>query len=149
MSDDRITINLQGDRDVVAAFRDLREYLPNTAVRTATRQAALELAQLVALLAPKLTGRLARNIVVRVRRTAKTIRARVTVNTEGKRGDDQNAFYWRFMEEGFRTRAGEFKKFPFVINAFNAMKERSAQKVVDGVEKSIARAERKAKRASL
>jgi HK97 gp10 family phage protein len=142
------TITLQGDKDIIAAFKDLRMYLPKTPVRTAVRQSAQELAQKVALLAPKLTGKLAKNIVVRTHRTAKTIRARVTVNTVGKADNDQNAFYWRFLEEGFHARGvGRLIKLPFVITAFEAMKEKSAQRVIDSVGAAIDRAERKAKRA--
>jgi len=145
------TITLKGDKDVIAAFRDLRDYLPKTPLRTATRQAAQALAQQVALLAPKLTGKLAQNIVVRVRRTASTIRARVTVNTIGGKDNAQNAFYWRFLEEGFHVGHGKGRliKLPFVITAFTQLKERSAQQVIDAVGKAIERAERKAKRAGV
>jgi len=143
---DQTTIELKGAKDVEAAFRDLREYLPKTPIRRAVRVAAQMLQGYIVLLAPKLTGKLARNIVVRTRRTKETVRARVTVNTEGKDKNSANAFYWRFLEEGFHTRSGEFKKLPFVITAFNALKTKAAQQVINEVDGAIQRAEKKAKR---
>lgn len=143
------SVTLKGDKDVIAAFRDLREYLPKTPIRKAVRAAAQMLAQTIALLAPKLTGKLARNIVVRVRRTANTVRARVTINTVGDAKNDQNAFYWRFLEEGFHVGRGKGRliKLPFIVTAFQSLKERAAQEVVDEVGHAIDRAERKAKQA--
>lgn len=148
MADSPIIVTLKGDKDIVAAFRDLRDYLPNTALRTAVRLAAQLLAQFIALVAPKLTGRLVRNIVVRTHATAKTIRARVTVNTQGKRGDDSNAFYWRFLEEGFHTRKGDFKQYPFVAGVFDSKSREAAQEVIDACGLAIDRAAAKAKRAA-
>lgn len=143
------SIQLSGARDVVAAFRDLREYLPKTPLRSAVHKAAQMLEGYIVLLAPKLTGKLARNIAVKVRRSKATVRGRVTINTEGDAKNTKNAFYWRFLEEGFQTRAGNFVKLPFIITAFNALKDKAAQSVVDAVDKAIQRAEKKAKRAAL
>lgn len=150
MSEPAVTLELHGARDMVAAFKDLREYLPKTAVRTATRKAAQFLAQFVGLAAPKLTGKLARNIVVRVKRTSKTIRARVTVNTVGKGDNDANAFYWKFLEFGFHTGHGKgpLLKLPFALLAIETKKEAAAQFLIDSVEQAIVRAERKAKKAA-
>lgn len=140
-------ITLSGDRDLVAALKEFRDYLPKQALRSAVRKAAQQMAQYVALAAPKLTGRLARNIVVKTKATEKTIRGRVTVNTRGKKDDPENAFYWRFLEEGFHTRSGEYRKFPFIAPTFDAKNREAAQFVIDAVEEAIERAERKAKRA--
>jgi len=148
MSDEINTqIQLQGAKDAVAAFRDLREYMPKNALRAAIRNAASFVLGIVVLLAPKLTGRLARNIRVAVKITDKTLRARVVINTRGGPESDQNAFYWRFLEEGFHTRRGDFRRFPFVVTAFDNTKQRAAQMLIDSVDASIARAERKAKKA--
>jgi HK97 gp10 family phage protein len=143
------SFELKGDKDVLAAFRDLREYLPKTPIRNATRKAATMLAQFIALAAPKRTGKLVRNIVVRVHATAKTIRARVTVNTQGKAEDPQNAFYWRFLEKGFTTGRGKgvFIKFPFIAPTVASKQQEAAQFVVDEVDKAIDRAESKARQA--
>lgn len=146
MSDSPVKITLSGDRDLVAAMQDFREYLPKTALRQALRKAAELLTQFIALVAPKLTGRLARNIAVKVKQTAKTTRAGVIVNTRGKAGDENNAFYWRFLEEGFHTRSGEFKKYPFIHGVFDQKNREAAQLVLDSIEAALERAEKKAAR---
>jgi hypothetical protein len=148
MSEDPVVVNLEGHRDVIEAFRDLKEYLPKSAVRTSVRQAAQFLQGFIVLVAPKLTGKLARLIRVAVHKTAGTIRARVIVPTEGKVDSPNNAFYWRFLEEGFHTRSGDFRKFPFVAPVFDSKNREAAQLVIDSVEGAIDRAERKAKRAA-
>jgi HK97 gp10 family phage protein len=145
-SGDHISIKLQGTRDVIEAFKDLREYLPKNPIRSAVRKGARRLEQLIVQLAPTLTGKLKRNISVRTRRTKETVRARVVINTKGDAKNPENAFYWRFLEEGFHTRSGDYKRLPFIITAFNQLKEQSAQEVVDSVDAALKRAERKAKR---
>jgi HK97 gp10 family phage protein len=139
-------IRLRGDRDVIAAMRYLREYLPKTVLRQALRKAAQYLLGYVVLVAPKATGKLARNIVIKFKRTNKTLRAGVSVNTRGKADDPQNAFYWRFLEEGFHTRSGEYKQLPFIRGVFDHKSHEAAQMVSDSVEKTIATAERKFRR---
>lgn len=147
---DGVQIKLEGNRDVITALRDLREYLPKTPMRTAVRKAAQDLMGYIALLAPKATGKLVRNIRVRTRYTKSTVRGRVTVNTKGDAKNPDNAFYWRFLEEGFtHWKSGKRIHMPFIVNAFNAMQRRSAQMVIDELEKAIKRAERKAKRGAV
>jgi len=142
---DIVQIKLSGDKNIRAAFADLRDYLPKQALRTAVQKAAQFLDGLIVLVAPKLTGRLARNIEVHTHKGPSTIRARVTVNTVGKAGDPHNAFYWRFLEEGFHTKKGDFRKFPFIANVFDSKNREAAQMVVDSVDSAITRAEAKAK----
>jgi|SRR6185312_3111080 len=143
---DSVTVDLKGRTDIIEAMRDLRSFLPKNALRSSVRQSAVYLQQLIALVAPKLTGKLARNIVVKTRITAKTVRARVTVNTIGNEDNSENAFYWRFLEEGFHTRSGQFRQFPFVVGVFDSKNRTAAQMVIDSCEKAIERAERKANR---
>lgn len=138
------TVKLSGDRDVIEAFRDLRQYLPKNPIRGAVRKAAKQLEAAILDRAPQLTGKLKRNISVRVRITKKTARARVIINTKGKAENERNAFYWRFLEEGFRTRRGDFRRYPFVQSVFDAQSASAAQHVVDQVDRAIARAERRA-----
>jgi hypothetical protein len=145
MSED-VEIELRGHKDVRAAFQDLREYLPKQLERSAVREAARFMLGLIVLVAPKLTGRLARNIDLKTRRTAGTIRARVVVNTRGKAGDPENAFYWRFLEKGWHTASGRLLQFPFVAGVFQSKNREAAQKVIDAVEQAIDRAELLAKR---
>lgn len=147
MADDApVKVTLQGDKDVVAAFRDLRDYLPNNVLPKSVREAAQFLQGILALIAPKFTGRLSRNIVVKTHQTAATTRARVVVNTIGKAGDPQNAFYWRFLEEGFHTRKGDFRRYPFITAVFDQKNVEAAQIVIDSVGAAIDRATAKAQR---
>lgn len=145
---DEVTVRLSGDRDVVAAFKELREYVTKNAVRRAVRESAKIMLASIVSKAPELTGRLKRLIKLRTRVTRETVRARVTVDTRGAAGDSQNAFYWRFLELGFRTRSGEKRRVPFVSVAFDEHKQAAGQNVVDEMEKAIKRAERRAKRAN-
>jgi HK97 gp10 family phage protein len=143
---DGVRIQLQGARDTVAAFKDLRDYVSKTALRRAVREAAKIMQTLIEDLAPFRTGRLKSNIAVRIRVTRETIRGRVIINTRGKPEDPKNAFYWRFLEKGWRTVRGVIKRFPFVSVAYEGRKQQAAQQVVDEMDKAIKRAERKAKR---
>lgn len=143
---DSVKAELHGARDIVAAWKDLRDYVSKTALRRAVREAAKIMLSLIHDLAPFRTGRLKSNISIRTRVTRETIRARVTINTRGKANDPKNAFYWRFLEQGWKTAKGAIKRFPFVSVAFEGRKQQSAQQVVDEMDKAIKRAERKAKR---
>jgi len=141
---DVIQIQLSGDKNVRAAFADLRDYLPKQALRIAVRKAAEFLDGLIVLVAPKLTGKLARNIEVHTHKGPTTIRARVTVNIVGKASDPHNAFYWKFLGEGFHTKKGDFRKYPFIANVVDSKNREAAQMVIDSVDGAITRAEAKA-----
>jgi HK97 gp10 family phage protein len=142
---DQVKVSLVGNRDVIAALTDLRAYLPKTALRSAVRQAAKIMAELVQQLARLRTGKLRSNIAVRVTRRKDGVHARVIVNTQGKADNPKNAFYWKFLEKGFHTRDGRALKFPFVSIAFEGRKKQAAQQVFDALEKAFKRAEQKAK----
>ncbi len=144
---DSLDVRLTGDRDIVAAFRDLKDHLKKNALRKALRAGANLLLESIQSRTPRRTGNLLRNIVVRVRATRKTIRARVTVNKRGKAGDPANAFYYRFLEKGFTTRGGEKRILPFVEPAVSATQQKAAQVVIDALDEAIKRAEKKAQRA--
>jgi HK97 gp10 family phage protein len=146
---DRVTIKLSGATDIVAAFKDLREYVAKNALRRAVRESSKIMLESILQRVHVLTGRLRDNIRIRTRVTRETVRARVTVNTQGKAGSEKNAFYWRFLELGFRTRSGETRRYPFVSVAFDANKAAAGQNVVDEMGKAIKRAEAKAKRAGV
>src|SRR5688500_595058 len=108
---DGLSLQLQGDRDIVAAFNELKQFISKNALRRSVREGAKLLLDAIQKRAPVGTGRLLKNIVIRVRVTRKTLRARVTVNTRGKEDDPQNAFYFRFLEKGFTTRGGQKRMF--------------------------------------
>jgi HK97 gp10 family phage protein len=141
---DGIKLALKGDKDVIAAFKDLRDYLPKQLLRTAMRKAAQVMLNAIAPHVPHLTGRLASNIVIKTKRTENTIRGRVAVNTVGDRSNSKNAFYWRFLEKGWRTKSGEHKH-PFASAAIESSQQAAAQQVIDAVGDAIDRAEKKAR----
>lgn len=143
---DRVTVELKGARETVSAFKQLREFISKGALRKSVREAARLMFDAIMPRVPVLTGRLMDNIRIRLKVTRETIRARVTVNTQGKAGDSRNAFYWRFLELGFRTRSGEERRIPFVSVAFDQTQQEAAQQVIDEVELAIKKAEAKARR---
>lgn len=145
MSDAPVQIQLSGDTDVKAAFAQLRAGLPLRLERQALKRGASLLQGLIVLVAPVLTGRLRRNIEVHTHKGPSTIRARVTVNTEGGRDDQNNAFYWRFLERGFH-RAGRFIIKPFIGPVFNSQAARVAQFAADDLDQELKRAEQRAQR---
>lgn len=145
---DSLDLRLTGERDIIAAFRDLQQHLVKNALRKALRAGAKLLLEAIQSRTPQRTGKLLRNISVRVRATRKTLRARVTVNKRGKEGDPNNAFYYRFLEKGFTTRGGEKRIFPFIEPAVMASQQQAAQIVIDELDNAIKRAEKKAQRAS-
>jgi HK97 gp10 family phage protein len=148
---DNITIQLKGDRDCIEAFKELREFVRGNPFRQAVRAAAQLMLDEIYSRAPVDTGRLVSNLRVALRKTAATIRGRVIINAAGKAGDKNNAFYWRFVEFGHRTRDGGGIGFvqprPFVTPAFESRQQDAAQQVIDTFEQGLARAEARAKRA--
>lgn len=145
---DGVELKLIGDRDLIAALKDLKQFLSKNALRKAVRKGALILLESVKQRAPNRTGKLLRNIGLKVKVTAKTLRARVTVNKKGKAEDPKNAFYFRFLEKGFTTRGGEKRVLPFVEPAVRAVQQQAAQQVIDEVGKAIKRAETRQRRAA-
>jgi HK97 gp10 family phage protein len=142
---DGVTVTLKGDRDFVAAMKGLSEDLPNKFLRAAVRDAGAFLLGAILAGVPRLTGKLARNISVRTHQTAKTIRARVTVNTAGNADDPDNAFYWRFLEKGWHDRAGKAHSEPFIGPATESNEQAAAQIVIDSIGEALDRAEAKAR----
>jgi len=151
---DQVLIRLEGDTNVAAAFADLRYYLPKFAMRAAVRKAAQFLEEFVREAAPVATGRsvavrlpgqLRSNIDVKAKGTTQTQRARVVVSTIGSANNPRNSFYWRFLEEGFHTRSGEARKFPFIAAVVERQGQYAAQVLVDACDAAIKRAESKAR----
>jgi len=150
---DKLTIRLHGLEDVIAAFRDLRAYMPKNTLRAAVRKAAKFLQELIQGAAPIATGhsatvrdpgKLVRNITVKASASGTVVRANVIVNTRGDADNEQNAFYWRFLEEGFHTRSGEARIFPFIAGVVERQERYAAQMVIDAVDEAIQRAGRRA-----
>ncbi len=140
--DDGITIQLNGDRDCIAAFKELRDYVKGDPFRRAVKAGAQMMLEEIYARAPvgdpatdPHSGQLVSNLRVAVRKTANTIRARVVVNAI--------AFYWHFVEFGTRHAPPH----PFVTPAFESRKQAAAQEVIDEFERGLEQAEARAKRA--
>lgn len=142
---DGVTVTLKGDKDIVAAFNDLRDYLPKQALRTSVRKACQLMYDAVEPHIPRFSGRLISNVIIKTKQTAQTIRARLVVRTEGTRASPNNSFYWRFLEKGWHTRDGVEHKHQFASQAIEAVQNAAAQEVIDATEAAIDRAEQKAK----
>jgi HK97 gp10 family phage protein len=132
---------LKGDRDCIAAFEELREYVRGNPFRNAVRAAAQLMLQEIYTRAPvggphdKHAGQLVSNLRVAIRKTAATVRGRVVVNAL--------AFYWRFVEFGTR----HAPPYPFVTPAVESRQQEAAQEVIDEFERGLAKAEARARRA--
>lgn len=142
---DRVTVKLRGNKDVIAAFKDLKDYLPKQALRSSVRKAAKLMYDAVEPHIPRTTGRLASNVIIKTKQTAQTIRARLVVRTSGGRESPNDSFYWRFLEKGWRTRDGVEHRHPFASQAIEAAQTAAAQQVIDATEAAIDRAETKAR----
>ena len=129
---DSVTIQLRGDKDCIAAFEELREYIRGNLFSQALRAAATLMMDEIIARAPVLTGKLVSNLRIAVRRSAGFVRARVVVNTYGSGEDAHNAYYWHFVEFGHRMphdRGNGFvQPHPFLTPAFDA---RNATMVAD------------------
>lgn len=102
---DEIDITCNG-ADLNAALKEFREDVAYRVVRSALRKVAASASSVLKDAAPRLTGRLIENIAVRTKFASRRgiIKADVVVNTVGKAGAPNNAFYWRFVEHGHKTR---------------------------------------------
>ncbi len=99
-------IQLVGARDLIAELRALKE---NVAVRV-SKIACKKVADFIQIRlranAPNFTGKLRFNLFVRSNYARKrgVVKATVAVRTVGKADNQRNAFYWRFVEFGHKTR---------------------------------------------
>jgi HK97 gp10 family phage protein len=145
-----VKVQLKGDRELIEEFEGLREFVRGNPFSQACRAAARLMMDEIVARAPVATGKLVSNLRVAVRRAQGRVSARVLVNTAGKAGDSLNAFYWRFVEFGHRTRGGKgyVQPQPFVTPAFESTKNESAQLVIDTFGAAIDRAAARQRRAA-
>lgn len=144
-SSDRITVQLVGHDDVIAAFKELQDELPRTWIRNSLRAGATLLYNALLQYVPYRTGKLARNISVKTQQAGDWLRARVTVNKIGKASDPANAFYWRFLEKGWHDRGGQAHREEFIEPAVEAHQRDAAQLVIDSVGAALDKAEARAR----
>jgi HK97 gp10 family phage protein len=154
---DSFTIQLHGGKEAIAAFEELHDYVRGNPFLQAVRSSARMLLQAIYQRAPQGSGRdphigrLISNLRIATSRRGGIARGRVVVNTVGKTDDKNNAFYWKFVEYGHRTRNGGGRGFvppqPFVTPAFEATRNAAAQNVIDEFARAMDRAASRAQRA--
>ena len=105
MAEDLITVSWNG-RDLVEGLEQFKDTVARGVVRSSIRRIGNAVRDVIAAAAPHRTGRLEGNIAVSTQTAATRgiVKARVIVRTEGHAGDPRNAFYWRFVNFGHRTR---------------------------------------------
>lgn len=143
---DEVTITWNGAQ-LLDKLKSFQEDIAIKTVRTSLRRIAVYLQRLTASNAPRRTGKLAANIAVKTAFifSRGIVKAKVGVNTRGKAGDAQNAFYWRFVERGHRTRGGrrQVAAQPFAADAFISAQSVIADMFFSDLQRSIAARESK------
>lgn len=99
--DEGITWN---GEDLERALKEFEDKVTKRLLRKALRQAANDGTSLLKAAAPAKTGRLKANIAARTTSHHGQLSAEVVIFKKGKRSDPRNAFYWRFVAFGHRTR---------------------------------------------
>lgn len=106
----------------------------NNVLRQATRASAAVFRDEARRLAPKRTGKLARNIVVVSQRGHQgEAVAGVHVRSQGKADNRNNAFYWRFVELG----TSDMVAIPFIRPAYDSKQEEAARAAFDKANAAI------------
>lgn len=145
MAKQGVTIQLRGGKEVLAAFRELRDELPKNALRSAFRSSGERMRRVIIGFAPHRTGRLVQALGLQSYSRGGSVGARVTISTAGKRDDPENAFYWRFLEFGWHDRAGVPHRMEFVRPAFETEASDAAQNVINALSAKIDQVESKAR----
>lgn len=128
----RLDAQMVGQRDLIAELRALKENVAIRVTKRGTRLVAEYLERLVKANVPKGgTGKLRFNMFVRAQYKKKrgVVRTIFGVHTQGKADDPRNAFYWRFVEWGHRTRPRKVKAL-----GLRAARRAGGQRLVPGQE---------------
>jgi len=108
-----VDVQMVGQRDLIAELRRLKENVAIRVTKRATKLVAEHFERLVKADAPKGgTGKLRFNLFVRAIyvRARGYVKAIFGVRTVGKADNPRNAFYWRFVEWGHKTRPRKVKQ---------------------------------------
>lgn len=102
---DVVQIDFNRD-DLFAALQSFRADVSNKVTRQALRNSANDALKQLQAAAPHRTGRLSNALAVRTTYAGARgiMKADVTIRTIGTAKNPSNAFYWRFLEYGHRTR---------------------------------------------
>lgn len=97
---------LIGQRDLIRDLRRFKEAVAIRAAKSAAKKVAEFVERRLRAEAPVFTGKLRFNLFVRAQYVKRrgVVRSTVAVRTVGKADNPRNAFYWRFIEWGHKTR---------------------------------------------
>ncbi|HDL7232960.1 TPA: HK97 gp10 family phage protein [Yersinia enterocolitica] len=128
------TLDFSGLLDLSKELEVLSKAESGNVLRQAARASAAVFREEARRLAPKRTGKLARNIVVMSQRAhpGEAV-AGIHIRSKGKAENRNNAFYWRFVELGTSNIAAA----PFIRPAFDAKQEEATQAAFDKANAAI------------
>ncbi len=106
-------IQLVGARDLIAELRALKEDVAIRTSKSAVKKVGDLILNRLRANAPVFTGKLRFNLISRTSyvRERGVVKAVVGARTVGKASNARNAFYWRFVEFGHKTRPRDVKKY--------------------------------------
>ncbi len=136
-----VNITMNGAQ-IVQELCAFKEDIAVRTVKNSTRRIGAALLKQLKANTPTLTGNILRNLGVRAKyvKSRGIVAAKVIVNTRGKKGDPKNAFYWRFVEFGHKSRSGgNVAGVEFVQNTFGAMQSQIQSMFYADLEKAIQR----------
>lgn len=132
-----VQIKLSGLKEAQRALYAYSQQLGDRVVIASLRQGANLVARAVRAAAPRRTGRLRRGVVVKRsrihngRRSAASLGLYLTLRKGKGRKDPRDAFYGRFVEDGYTTRGG--RAVPgrkFIKASFAARRDQAARLIV-------------------
>lgn len=127
-------LDFSGLLDLSKELEVLSKAESSNVLRQATRASAAVFRDEARRLAPKRTGKLARNIVVVSQRGRQgEAVAGVHVRSKGKSSNRNNAFYWRFVELG----TSDMVAIPFIRPAYDGKQEEAVQAAFDKANAAI------------
>lgn len=157
-----VDVQMVGQRDLIAELRRLKENVAVRVSKKATKLVAEHFDRLVRANAPVFTGKLRFNLFVRAQYVRKrgVVKSIFGVRTVGKADNPRNAFYWRFVEWGHKTRPTNVRKLGlraarraggqgmvpanhFVLKAWLAGQTRAQAIFFRELEKALAKASRR------
>jgi HK97 gp10 family phage protein len=156
MTEGGVSIKLNGERDCIAAFDDIRVFVKGNLFRQSLRAAGDIMLQELYSRAPvgdpatdKHSGKLVSNLRLVVSKRGESYHARIIINMIGSAANAANAFYWRMVEFGHTANGTVVPPNPFVTSAFESKNVQSAQQVIDSFNAGLDRAQAIAQRAGL
>lgn len=128
------SLDFSGLLDLSKDLEALSKAESGNVLRQATRASAAVFREEARRLAPKRTGKLARNIVVVSQRSRQgEAVAGIRVRSQGKDSGRINSYYWRFVELG----TSKMPPVPFIRPAFDTKQNEAVQAAFDKANAAI------------